>query len=86
MKLPPLEGDEVDVNALEVSLGTRYARKTAKLISDGTKEKQKTEERYDSSLKSLFSRKSFCLLKLVKGKLHETTFNAIRYLKEVSNL
>ncbi|XP_028391158.1 signal recognition particle subunit SRP72-like [Dendronephthya gigantea] len=51
MKLPPLEGDEVDVNALEVSLGTRYTRKTAKLISDGMKEKPKTEEKQDVVVK-----------------------------------
>ncbi|CAB3998810.1 Signal recognition particle subunit SRP72 [Paramuricea clavata] len=50
-KLPPLEGDQVDVNALEISLGTRYARKTAKLVSDGLKEKPKQEEKQDVVVK-----------------------------------
>ena len=33
------------MSALEISLGTRYARKTAKLVSDGLKEKPKQEEK-----------------------------------------
>lgn len=46
-KLPPLEGDQVDVDALEVSLGTRYTRKTTKIASEGLKERLKTEEKQD---------------------------------------
>ena len=40
-----MQGDEVDVSALEVSLGSRYVRKTAKLSSEGAKDKMKTEEK-----------------------------------------